>query len=214
MAECFRIPAVVDLAWLPKGSDDEAPPVPPTHGTPVADPYRWLEEDVREVEDTNQLVFVSAERRFRKEVVDRLADLKAKLTNSEGVVGPTVAVLKEAITTVEGYLNQHSYEQALKAFQAIEPRLHLAENDASRKPLVGQLRWLATMADTVLEFDAIDMRISGVGLIEGLKPIAVINGESLTEGELVAEDLFIRSIREDEIEFVYRGVILARRIQP
>jgi len=40
MAECFRIPAVVDLAWLPKGSDDEAPPVPPTHGTPLADRAR------------------------------------------------------------------------------------------------------------------------------------------------------------------------------
>lgn len=173
-----------------------------------------LEEDVRLVEEGNQLVFVSAERRFQKEVVDALADLKSRLTNSEGVVGPTVAILKEAITTVEGFLYKHDYEQALKAFRAIEPRLHLAEDDAVRKPLVGQLRWLAKMADTVLQFDNIDMRISGVGMIEGLKPVAVINGESLTEGDLVADDLFIRTIRNEEIEFVFRGVILARRIQP
>ncbi len=173
-----------------------------------------LEEDVRIVQDKNQLVFVSAERRFQKEVVEALDALKARLTNSEGVVGPSVAALQEAIDAVEGYLQHHDYEQARKAFQAIEPRLQLAEDDAARKPLVGQLRWLARMAECVIQFDAIDMEISGVGLIQGLKPIAVINGESLTEGEMVANDLFIRSISEDEIEFVYRGVILARRIQP
>ncbi len=173
-----------------------------------------LEEDVRLVQEKNQLVFVSAERRFEKEVVERLDELKARLTNSEGVVGPTVAVLQEAVDTVEDFLHKHDYEQSLSAFRAIEPRLHLAENDAARKPLVGQLRWLARMAETVLSFDEIEMRVSGIGMIQGLKPVAVINGESLTEGEMVDTDLFIRTIREDEIEFVYRGVILARRIQP
>lgn len=173
-----------------------------------------LEEDVRIVQERNQLVFVSAERRFQKEVVEALESLKTKLTNSEGVVGPTVAALQEAIDAVEGYLHRHDYEQAVKAFQAIEPKLHLAENDAARRPLVAQLRKLARMATTVIEFDRIQIDISGIGIIEGLKPVAVINGEALTEGELVTNDLFIRSIRSDEIEFVFRGVILARRIQP
>jgi hypothetical protein len=31
---------------------------------------------------------------------------------------------------------------------------------------------------------------------------------------MVADDLFIRTIRQDEIEFVYRDVILSRRIEP
>ena len=173
-----------------------------------------LEEDVRQVLESNQLTFVSAERRFENEVVLALNELNAKLNNSVGVVGPTVAVLKEAIDTVEGFLQQHRYDDALNAFQTIEPRLHLAENDVARKPMIAKLRWLARMADTVLVFDGIEMRISGVGLIEGMQPVAVVNGESLSEGEMVEDDLFIRSIREDEIEFVYRGVILARRIEP
>jgi hypothetical protein len=173
-----------------------------------------LAEDVRVVQDKKQLVFVSAERRFQKEVIEALDELHAKLNNAEDVVGPTVAILQEAIETVDGYLRTHEYDQALKAFYAVEPRLQLAEDDAARKPLVSQLRWLARVAETVIEFDGIEMRISGVGLIEGLKPIAVINGESLTEGEMVAANLFIRSIREDEIEFVYRDVIMSRRIEP
>jgi len=40
MSECFRIPAVVEIAWLPKGSDDELPPVPAQAGTPLADRAR------------------------------------------------------------------------------------------------------------------------------------------------------------------------------
>ncbi|MFT5284528.1 MAG: Tfp pilus assembly protein PilO [Planctomycetota bacterium] len=173
-----------------------------------------LEEDVRQVQESNKLSFVSAERRFDKEVVEALENLNAKLSNSEGVVGPTVAVLQEAIDTVDGFLHVHRYDDALNAYQTIEPRLHLAENDAARKPMIAQLRWLARKAETVLQFDQIEMRITGVGLIDGMRPIAVINGESLSEGELVADELIIRSIREDEIEFVYRDVILARRIEP
>jgi hypothetical protein len=173
-----------------------------------------LAEDVRQVQEKKQLVFVSAERRFQKEVLDALDELHAKLNNAEDVVGPTVAVLQEAIDTVDGFLRSHEYDQALNAYRAIEPRLHLAENDAARKPLVSQLRWLSRVAETVIEFDGIEMNISGVALIDKLKPVAVINGESLSEGEMVADDLFIRTIRQDEIEFVYRDVILSRRIEP
>jgi len=40
MSDCFRIPAVVDIAWLAKRSDDELPPVPASMGTPLADRAR------------------------------------------------------------------------------------------------------------------------------------------------------------------------------
>lgn len=173
-----------------------------------------LEEEMNRVAEKQQLVFVSAERRFNNDVVARVAKLRSKLNNSEGLVGPSVEVLNETIATLNNHLDAHEYELARRVSESIEPRLPLAERDPNRGPLVEQIRWMGHLAQTVLEFDEIEMDIAGIGLIEGLKPVAVINGESLAEGEMVAEDLFIRAIGEYEIEFVFRGVILGRRLQP
>jgi len=173
-----------------------------------------LDDDIRRVIEDEMLVFVSAERRFQKYVVEALDGLRAKLSNSESLRGPSVAILNEAIETMERHLGTHEYEYALRAFDTIEPRLQLAEDDTTRAPLVERLRWLQHLASTVIEFDEIELEIIGIAIIEGLNPVALINGVSLAEGEMVDSELFIRSIREDEIEFVYRGVILSRRIQP
>ena len=39
----------------------------------------------------------------------------------------------------------------------------------------------------------------------------LINGKSVGVGDMLDKDLLVRAIRPDEIEFVFRGIIFARR---
>jgi hypothetical protein len=102
------------------------------------------------------------------------------------------------------------YELMLQAFSAVEAGLPLAETDALRRPLCDELRRLAEQAKTVRDFEKIEMKITGVAIMEGRDPVIVINNKSLSIGDMVNDELYIRSIEPGEVEFIFRGVILAR----
>ena len=61
------------------------------------------------------------------------------------------------------------------------------------------------------EFENIDIDVGGVAITEGGPSVAMVNGEKVAIGDMLAGNLFVNGIRPDEIEFVYRGVVLARR---
>jgi predicted ABC-type transport system involved in lysophospholipase L1 biosynthesis ATPase subunit len=58
------------------------------------------------------------------------------------------------------------------------------------------------------------MRIGGVAVMEGARPVALINGDSIVAGDYLdrAGELFVSDIRSHEIEFIFQGVTLIRRI--
>ena len=90
---------------------------------------------------------------------------------------------------------------ALQAFNTIESRLGLADQDPLKEPMVKNIRALKHLADTVIAFEAIPLEIQGVALYEGRDAVALINGEPFTEGEMVGEELLVQAIRTDQIEF-------------
>ena len=53
---------------------------------------------------------------------------------------------------------------------------------------------------------------NGVVLIEGGAPIVMINGRTVSEGDLLENDLVVLAIRREEIEFIFRGIVFARRL--
>jgi hypothetical protein len=103
------------------------------------------------------------------------------------------------------------YQLMLEAFGSIDNRLTAIETDPLRRPLIDRLRDLAYEARTVIDFEKVQLDVGGVVLIEGGAPIVMINGRSLSEGDLIGQDLIVRSIRRDEIEFIFRGIVFARR---
>lgn len=172
-----------------------------------------LEEEIRRVESTAMLSFMPAQRRFQHGVVGVVERIRNNADDRAGVVkGPSVAALKEAADSMYRHITGGESELALEAFNAIEPRLELAERDGSKSELVARLRDLQGMATTVIEFEKIRLEIQGVALYEGRRPVALINGMAVSEGEILDDELFVRAIRRDQIEFAYRGFVLARRV--
>ncbi|MFT5081202.1 MAG: hypothetical protein ACI84E_001860, partial [Planctomycetota bacterium] len=73
------------------------------------------------------------------------------------------------------------------------------------------LRDLEMRARTAMDFDDLGLDLGGV--IVGEFSVALINGKSVAEGEMVGPELFVRSIEADQVEFVFRGIVLARYVE-
>jgi hypothetical protein len=170
-----------------------------------------LEEEVRKVVADKVIAYVPSDRRLQNEVILPLEELRGQFSQSEVGKGPSEVQLKEIEATMVQSQAAGEYKQMLDAFGVIDNRLTVAENDPVKKPLVERLRELAYEARTVLDFEKIKVVVGGVVLIEGAEPVALINGKSLTIGDMINPEMIVRAINREEIEFIFRGVVFARR---
>ena len=173
----------------------------------------FLDEEIRRVRSQGLLVFVSAAKRFESQVVDVVDRLREDVLNRSGDQGPSLASLKQAISGMESHIATQEYEVALDVFATVEPGLSLAERDEPKVAFVKALRDLHALTTTVLDFEAISLSIEGVAIYEDYRPVALINGQPISEGELVEGELVVRNITPDQIEFSYRGLIIARPLE-
>jgi hypothetical protein len=138
-----------------------------------------------------------------------MSELRTRMTGTEQTGGPSLTALTEAAEAMERHLESGEYELAIDTFRAIEPRLGMAERDERKLPLVQALHELDRLAKTVIEFEAIRLDINGIAIYEDRRPVALINGTAVAEGELLGEELLVRNISPDQIEFSFRGMVLA-----
>lgn len=170
-----------------------------------------IEEDLRRELDREGIRFVQSKRQLQLEVVEPIEVLRDQIAESEGGRGPSRDALRELYATMLNHLNMGEFDLAIAAFGTVEDRLGLAEGDAMRQPLINKLRKLHSTARIAADFEKIDMEIRGVAVMEGVPPVALINGVTLGEGDLLGNELVVRSIRPGAIEFIFRGLILERR---
>lgn len=174
-----------------------------------------LEEEVRRIDASSQLIFAPSIRRFENDVSAVVTEVRGLLEGNENVHGPSLVVLQEASEAIERHIAAEEYDLAMTTFHTIEPRLPMAEIDPNKVALVEELRTIAARAQTVIDFESIPMDIGGVAVMEGRRPVALINGDSIYAGEYMdlSGELYVNDIRTHEIEFVYQGVTLVRRME-
>lgn len=171
-----------------------------------------LEEEVRRIEASGDLSYAPAYKRFRTDVAAVVHEIREQLDGTTGSTGPSEAALREAADSMQRHMDTQEYELALAVFAAVEPTLALAEPDGARGKLVEEIRALEERARTILDFERLDLKIGGV-IIQGNGPsVALINGRALGVGDMLDGDLVIQAIREEEIEFLFRGIVLAHPV--
>jgi len=170
-----------------------------------------LDEEVRRVLADQAIAYVPSQTRLQAEIVEPLDGLHQQLAASDQGRGPSETQLKELERTMVVHREEGEYKLMLEAFSMIDNRLVSIENDQLRKPLIERLRDLAYEARTVLDFEKIKLEVGGVILIEGGAPVVMINGRPVSEGDLLDRDLVVLAIRREEIEFIFRGIVFARR---
>lgn len=169
-----------------------------------------LEEDVRLLQVEGTIRDLSQGRRFREDLLPIVDELRVAMGASQYGQGPGFELLAEARDVMAGHLSVGRFEEALAAMAPLETGLDRAAEDADRLPLVNEIRDLAFRARTAMDFDALDLDVGGV--IVGEYSVALVDGISVEEGEMVGPELFVKSIEEDRVEFLFRGVALARLI--
>jgi len=169
-----------------------------------------LEEDVRLLQVEGTIRDLSEGRRFREDLLPIVDELRVAMGASQYGQGPGFELLAEARDVMAGHLSVGRFEEALAAMAPLETGLDRAAEDADRLPLVNEIRDLAFRARTAMDFDALDLDVGGV--IVGDYSVALVDGISVEEGEMVGPELFVKSIEEDRVEFLFRGVALARLI--
>jgi hypothetical protein len=152
-----------------------------------------------------------AERRFRAEVIPVMDELRLAMGESQYGEGPSKKLLQEASLVISDHLAVGEFEQALAAFLPLESGLDRAAEDEERVALVTSLRDLELRARTAMDFDDLGLDLGGV--IVGENSVALVNGKSVSEGEMVGPELFVRSIGPDQVEFIFRGILLARYVE-
>jgi len=170
-----------------------------------------LETELRRIRDEGAIRYPPTERRLTLEVEDRLALVRDQIARTEGGRGPSLDALTQLVEAMTAHLAAGEHEMALTAFDTVEGRLDVAASDPARKPWVERLRQLESEARILSEFERLQIDIKGVAIMEGVPPVALVNGRALGEGDSVNDSLIIRGIRPGEIEFIYKGVILVRR---
>ncbi len=170
-----------------------------------------LEDDLRMIQDQGTITYPAADRRLISEVADPIGFVRKKIADTQAESGPSLEALREIHEAMARHLSMGNHELALSAFATVEARLDVAMKDPQRKALVEGIRRKAQDAKILSDFAKRKIEIKGVAIMEGRPPIALINGKALGEGDFIDEELGVKSIREGEIEFVFRGVVLVRR---
>jgi Tfp pilus assembly protein PilO len=171
----------------------------------------YLEEEVRRVEAEGAITYLPSHRRLQIEVIDAMTELRDGMGGIITTVGPSVERLREVLQAMNRHFDREEYSLAIDAFRLVDDQLAYIESDPLRKPFIDRLRKKAMVARIVRDFEQIEILVGGVAIMEGVPAVALINGQSLSVGDMLDNNLFINAIRTDEIEFIYRGVVLARR---
>ena len=88
-------------------------------------------------------------------------------------------------------------------------RLEVPRNHPSYA-LRRKVQSLIIQAKMALEFSAIQIHIGGVMVNTDGKSGAILSGEVYEEGDYINENLFVKTVRPEEIEFVYKGFTLVK----
>ena len=169
-----------------------------------------VEEEVRRLQTEKVITYVPSQRRLQGEVADPLEKLRKDMNDGRPVAGPTENQLREIKSTMSRQTERGDYKQVLQAYESVAKDLALAEADPLRKQLVTDIKGIEADARTVLDFEKIALRFDGRAYVNG-QAIAVINGKIVGVGDLLDKELLVHSINRDEIEFLFRGMVFARR---
>ncbi|HET6202072.1 MAG TPA: type 4a pilus biogenesis protein PilO [Planctomycetota bacterium] len=168
-----------------------------------------LAEEVGKTEREGKIAYLPLARRFRREVVEGISEARRAF---EAVMaeGPTAEELKAVARAMRDALAAGDLPAALDRYALVAERLRSAEGDPTRAPLAAEIRELERRARLAEEFSRLKIVISGV-VVRPDGAVAVINGRTVTEGDMLDDDLFVRRIGVEEIEFQYRDLVIARK---
>ena len=100
-------------------------------------------------------------------------------------------------------------QAARDRFDAVQDRLRVPPED-DRAAMVDRLRDLYVRAGIAIEFSSQRLDISGVVVNEQGRSGLILNGSVYQEGDYISDELLVKDVGSEQIEFVYKGFTLVK----
>jgi uncharacterized protein YdcH (DUF465 family) len=140
--------------------------------------------------------------------VDKLVAAYGDLARGQGV---TIDELRNVKDAMQQDFDKGAYQHCIDRYELVHGRVHQQNLEQETRVVLDDIQHLVHNAKTAIEFEAKKLRISG-RIVQEVNSVVVVNGKVLQEGEALDEDLFVYRIREDRVEFRYRGVVLQKTL--
>ena len=165
--------------------------------------------------DAGRIVYAPYKLRWAKEVQAPLEALQAQLDASVAVepqkVDPYLPKdeLQQLVAEMASDCANGQLEQARDRYDAVAERLNVPPEDARHELAVAAKAWQLKAA-TAIEFKSLELKIEGVVVNHEGRSGVLMNGDVYEEGDYVAEDLLVKTVEEEQVWFVFRGLTLVR----
>lgn len=174
-----------------------------------------LEAEIEHVTE-QRTISTGLRSQWGKNVVDVLADLKTQLNRKDTNDGPQdpwlqKADLEQLLADMQADLLSGNLEEARTRFESVQEKFGAPLEDP-RHALEVQIRATHVKAVTAIAFKALHLDIQGVLVNHEGRSGLLLNGEVLEEGEYVTDELLVKKVHEEQVEFVFRGLTVIRTL--
>jgi hypothetical protein len=169
-----------------------------------------LSKKIEEVEQRGTISYRPYQLRFQRDVLDprdALQKLVFKGSDEKVETGLPMEELTGIRRFMEDAVTEGNLESAVDKFELVREKLTFPANDP-RHQVKDRLEDIYRKAKTAQDFQRLNLQVSGVIMIEDGLSTAIINGKTFSEGDALADHLFLKEIGAEYVEFLFRGVVL------
>jgi Tfp pilus assembly protein PilO len=151
----------------------------------------------------------SLRREFERRVLPELARMR-KRAGPEELDQPDQdrVRIEQALAQMERAFQDADYDGCVKAYEVVASLGGVTSSDPELVALQGRMENLYLAAATALDFEALELQVSGLVQYPAFESVAIVNDIVYREGEALDQDLFLMEIHEDHLVFEFRGVSL------
>lgn len=165
--------------------------------------------------DADRMTSAMYRLRWAKEVSKPIDDLKAELADvapMPKVQDPYLPMkdLQQLVADMDADCKSGQLEQAKARYEAALARLTGVPADDPRHTLAVTAKSWHVKATTALDFKALNIKVQGVVVNHSGRSGVLLNGDTYEEGEYVSDDLMVKTVEEEQVWFVFRGLTLVR----
>jgi Tfp pilus assembly protein PilO len=175
-----------------------------------------LDKIAAEIEtDAGRLTYAPYRLRWAKEIVTPLEELRAQVDSTAkekaGKVDPYVPLkeMQQLVVDMAADCNSGQLEQAKNRYEVVASRMGVPPGDPRHELAVAAKSW-HVKASTAMDFKGLDLRVQGVVVSHGGRSGVLLNGEVYEEGDYISDELLVKTVEEEQVWFVFRGLTLVR----
>jgi Tfp pilus assembly protein PilO len=105
---------------------------------------------------------------------------------------------------------EEDYDGVMEQYKLVKPRLDQLLTDvemgSEKNAIVNEIEELALGAGISKEFKAISINITGI-ICQPKRSVVIVNGQVLTEGQRLQDDLQVHLIEEKAVHFKFKGMV-------